>query len=189
MGELTHRERSDTLGIHGRAWAGPQTGLITPHHAELLLLRWLMADRFLVRTGLAVLPILLPVAACTSQPRVVDIHATNYAFSAPATLPPGPTSFRLVNDGTVLHEVQLFRFHSGISADSAATLLASGSMPEEAYDTSGAVLITAPGTTAHEQVVIPLGKGEVYALLCEFRDADSLPQHSTMGMWATLRVE
>jgi len=136
------------------------------------------------------LPLVLVIAAgCGPRQRVVDIHAANYAFSAPATLPPGLTTFRLVNDGTVLHEVQLFRFHAGISADSAAALLAAGSIPDSAYDESGAVLITAPGTTAHEQVVIPLAKGQVYALLCEFRDADSLPQHSSMGMWATLRVE
>jgi len=54
---------------------------------------------------------------------------------------------------------------------------------------SGAVLITSPGTAAREQVIIRLGQGEVYGLLCEFRNADSLPRHSAMGMWAVLRVE
>jgi len=98
-------------------------------------------------------------------------------------------TFRLVNDGSVLHEVQIFRFRPGIPADSAEALLAAGPVPEEAYDISGSVLITAPGTTAREQVLAILMAGDVYGLLCEFRDADSLPRHATMGMRAVLRVE
>jgi hypothetical protein len=50
-------------------------------------------------------------------------------------------------------------------------------------------LITAPGTTAHEQVVVTLAKGDVYGLLCEFRNADSLPRHAALGMWKVLKVE
>lgn len=149
----------------------------------------IMPDRCSARSALVALSALLPASGCAPQPRVVDIHAKNYAFSAPAKLPPGSTSFRLVNDGSVLHEVQLFRFHAGISSDSAAVLLAAGPIPDSAYDVSGSVLITAPGTTAHEQVVIPLSTGDVYGLLCEFRDGDSLPRHASMGMWATLQVE
>ena len=71
----------------------------------------------------------------------------------------------------------------------AATLLAAGPLPDSAYQGSGAVLITSPGTAAREQVIIRLGQGEVYGLLCEFQNADSLPRHSAMGMWAVLRVE
>jgi hypothetical protein len=119
----------------------------------------------------------------------VDIHGRDYGFTAPGTVSPGLTAFRFINDGTVLHEVQLFRFHPGLTADSAAKLLAAGPLPLAAYDTSGSVLITAPGTTAHEQVVIPLAQGEVYGLVCEFRNADSLPRHSTLGMWAIMKVE
>jgi hypothetical protein len=148
-----------------------------------------MATRLRAGTGLAIVLLLPPNAGCARQTRVVDIHAKNYAFVAPATVPPGPTAFRFLNEGSVLHEVQLFRFHAGISADSAAALLAAGPIPDAAYDVSGSVLITAPGTTAREQVVISLSKGDVYGLLCEFRDGDSLPRHSTMGMWATVRVE
>jgi hypothetical protein len=132
---------------------------------------------------------LLAVLACSTAPRTVDIHAKNYAFSAPATLPAGPTLFRLINDGTVLHEVQLFRFRGGISADSAKALLSAGPLPQSAYDISGSVLITSPGTSSRERVLATLSPGDVYGLLCEFRDGDSLPRHSTMGMWAVLRVE
>jgi hypothetical protein len=132
---------------------------------------------------------LLSSLACTEASRTVEIHGKDYAFVAPATLPSGKTTFRFINDGSVLHEVQLFQFRKGTSAEDAATLLAAGPLPDSAYNGSGAVLITAPGTTAREQVIILLGHGEVYGLLCEFRNADSLRRHSAMGMWAVLRVE
>ena len=140
-------------------------------------------DRFPLVLGL------LSSLACTQSPRTVEIHAKDYAFVAPATLSSGKTTFRFINDGSVLHEVQLFQFRRGTSPEAAATLLAAGPLPDSAYEGSGAVLITAPGTAAREQVVVPLGRGEVYGLLCEFRNANSLPRHSAMGMWAVLRVE
>ena len=132
---------------------------------------------------------LLSSVACTQTSRTVEIHGKDYAFVAPATLPSGNTIFRFINDGSVLHEVQLFEFRKGTSPEAAATLLAAGPLPDSAYEGSGAVLITSPGTAAQEQVFIPLGHGEVYGLLCQFRDADSLPRHSALGMWAVLRVE
>jgi hypothetical protein len=132
---------------------------------------------------------LLSSLACTEASRTVEIHGKDYAFVAPVTLPSGNTTFRFINDGSVLHEVQLFQFRKGTSPEAAATLLAAGPLPDSAYESSGAVLITPPGTAAREHVIIPLGHGEVYGLLCEFRNADSLPRHSAMGMWAVLRVE
>jgi hypothetical protein len=132
---------------------------------------------------------LLLGVACTQTSRTVEIHGQDYAFMAPAAVPPGSTIFRFVNDGSVLHELQLFQFRKGTSPKAAATLLAAGPLPDSAYEGSGAVLITSPGTAAREQVIIPLGRGEVYGLLCQFRNADSLPRHSAMGMWAVLRVE
>jgi alpha-D-ribose 1-methylphosphonate 5-triphosphate synthase subunit PhnH len=132
---------------------------------------------------------LLSSIACTQAPRTVEIHAKDYTFTAPATLPAGNAVFRFINDGSVLHEVQLFQFRKRTSPERAATLLAAGPLADSAYAGSGAVLITAPGTAAREQVIIPLARGDVYGLLCEFRNGDSLPRHSAMGMWAVLRVE
>lgn len=132
---------------------------------------------------------LLASLACTEPSRTVEIHGKDYAFVAPGTVPPGNTTFRFINDGSVLHEVQLFQFRKGTSPEAAARLLAAAPLPDSAFESSGAVLITPPGTSAREQVMIPLARGQVYGLLCEFRDADSLPHHSALGMWAVLRVE
>jgi hypothetical protein len=140
-------------------------------------------DRFPFLLGL------LSSLACAQPSRTVEIHGKDYAFAAPATLPPGKTTFRFINDGSVLHEVQLFQFRKGTSSEAAVRLLAAAPLPDSAYEGSGAVLITAPGTAAREQVIISLARGDVYGLLCQFRNADSLPRHSAMGRWAVLRVE
>ncbi len=133
----------------------------------------------------------VPSLSCAGAPsfREVDIHALDYAFRVPATLPPGLTAFRFINEGRVLHEVQLFRFRAGMSAEVAGKLLARDSIPDQDADPWGSVLIASPGQTAVAQIMVPLVHGELYALVCEFRNADSLPKHAKMGMVALLRVE
>lgn len=130
------------------------------------------------------------LVACTgaSVTPPVDITAVNYAYRAPVSVPPGPTRFRFVNAGTVPHEVQIFRFKPGISPDSARALLALEHFPDSLADSGGAVLIAAPGTTAPEQVYADLEQGEVYALVCQFRDSAKAQRHDRLGMFATLRV-
>jgi hypothetical protein len=118
----------------------------------------------------------------------VTIVATDYAYQVPAVLPSGMTAFRFVNRGTHPHEVQLFRFLPSVSAKAAQAYLAAGNVPDSAADPSGSVIIAFPGVTAHEEVLIPLVRGERYALMCEFRDAPAKPKHTTLGMVALLEV-
>lgn len=54
---------------------------------------------------------------------------------------------------------------------------------------AGSVLWAPPGVTTHERVLVDMSAGETYALLCAFRDADSLPQHIQLGMVAVLEVD
>jgi hypothetical protein len=120
--------------------------------------------------------------------RHVAIEARDYAFNAPAILPPGLTAFRFVNHGTVPHEVQLFRFAPGVSAQTARAYLAAGDAPDSAADPSGSVLIAFAGVTAREEILVDLERGEQYALICGFRDAPGKPKHATLGMVALLKV-
>jgi hypothetical protein len=132
---------------------------------------------------------LVVLAGCsTPSLHVIDIVAVDYAFQAPSAVPPGPTRFRLINSGRVLHEVQLFRFRPGVSADSGRTLLALEHFPDSLADGSGAVLIAAVGDTTSQQVYAYLEQGQVYALVCQFRDSASAPRHDRLGMFAVLRV-
>ena len=132
--------------------------------------------------------VLLAIACAAHPPRAVDITAVNYAFQAPATLPPGPAVFRLVNAGSVPHEVQLFLLKAGIGADSGRALLRQEHLPDSLADSSGAVLIAPPHTTAPELIYIDLQPGRLYALVCQFRDSAKAPRHDRMGMFAVLQV-
>ena len=129
----------------------------------------------------------MPIQQASSI-RHVTIVATDYAYQVPAVVPSGMTAFRFVNRGTHPHEVQLFRFLPSVSAQAARAYLVAGNVPDSAADPSGSVLIAYPGVTAHEEVLIPLVRGERYALMCEFRDAPGKPRHTTFGMVALLEV-
>lgn len=122
-------------------------------------------------------------------PRVVDIVATEYALSAPASLPPGRVILRFINAGTVPHEAQLFRFRRGITPDSGRALLHLSNFPDSLADADGAVLIAAPRDTTPEQVALELHPGELYALVCQFRDGPGKPKHDALGMYAVMQVE
>src|SRR3989454_9247921 len=52
-------------------------------------------------------------ASQAAGPNVVTITATDYAFSAPDTIPAGLTTLRLVNRGKELHHASLVRLGDG----------------------------------------------------------------------------
>lgn len=134
--------------------------------------------------------LLAALAAChPAPPQTVEIVATNYAFQAPRTVAAGPTLFQLVNRGTVNHEVQIYRFRAGISADSGLKLLAGGAYPDSLTEPGGSVLVANAGTTTSERIYLDLKRGETYAFECAFRDSLTAPRHNTMGMIATFEVQ
>src|SRR5258706_16096063 len=106
--------------------------------------------------------VLLAIACSARPPRSVDITAVNYAFQAPATLPPGPAVFRLVNAGSVPHEVQLFLLKAGIGADSGRALMRQEHPPDSLADSSGADLIAAPHNTSPVLLYVDLQPALTY---------------------------
>ena len=130
-----------------------------------------------------------PLACAPAPPRVVDIVATEYALTAPASLPAGRVIVRFINAGTVPHETQIFRFKRGISPDSGRALLRLSNFPDSLADAAGAVLIAAPRDTTPEQVALDLKSGELYGLVCQFRDGPGKPKHDALGMLAVMQVE
>jgi hypothetical protein len=136
--------------------------------------------------GLSLLAGCQPAGPSPNRFRIV---ARNYAFGAPETLPPGETFFQLVNEGTVRHEVQLYRFKPGVSRDSALHMLANDNIPDETVDTDGGVLISGPSDSALQQLVAQLKVGEVYGLECAFRDGPGKPAHSRLGMFSVFEVK
>lgn len=135
--------------------------------------------------------LLLFAAACrpTAAIQDVDVRATDYAFSVPPTLAAGRTAFRLVNAGTVWHEVQIFRFRPGIDPSVAARFLAADSIPDEARDSTGSVLIAAAGMAGRQSVLTTLAPGDLYGFICDFRDGPTKTKHATLGMFKLVHVE
>ncbi|HEX7918692.1 MAG TPA: hypothetical protein VF454_04770, partial [Gemmatimonadales bacterium] len=99
-----------------------------------------------------------------------------------------PAIFTFANHGTVAHEVQLFRFRRGITADSGLKLLVTEDTPDSLYDRSGAVLISPPGVTGIGGVAADLQAGELWGLVCQFQDSAAAPSHDKLGMFKVVTV-
>jgi hypothetical protein len=124
-----------------------------------------------------------------------DITATEYAFAGlPDELEAGPVSFELSNDGTELHELQLFRRNDGVT-EPVEELLA---LPEEQVMSKvtpvGSGAFAPPGES--DYMVVDLDAGD-YIALCfiptgmtseDQPPAPDAPPHAAHGMAAELSV-
>jgi len=119
----------------------------------------------------------------------ISISAMDYAFQAPSHLAPGRTLFRLHNTGKVPHEMAMGQLRAGITADSALARLAAGIEPAEITDGLVGVLIAGPADSSLGALSVELIRGRTYLMICQFRDADSLPPHVAMGMQASFVVD
>jgi hypothetical protein len=117
------------------------------------------------------------------------VGATDYAFTVPAKVATGPATFRLENRGKVPHEMALGRLRAGITADSALAYAAAGQDVGALADGIVGILIAGPGETSIGAVTTDLVAGRTYLMICQFKDADSLPPHIVMGMQASFVAE
>lgn len=132
------------------------------------------------------------LAACQPAPVVtpaVVVPGTDYAFQVPAELPAGNTRIQFANQGKVLHEMALGQLRAGVTADSVLAYAAAGHDPGELTDGIVGILIADPGTTAMGTLAVDLLPGRTYMMICNFRDADSLPPHIAMGMHASFTAK
>jgi len=132
----------------------------------------------------------LAIAACKKEAapepttNIVTIHAADYAFTAPDSIPAGMTTLQLVNAGPSLHHLQLVRLDSGRTMDSlAAALSHPGPFP------GWATLVAGPnppqqGDTAWVTTMLTPGQ---YAMLCLIPDTTGMP-HFAKGMMRALTV-
>jgi len=127
-------------------------------------------------------------AACAGgERRVVPIVATDYAFRAVDTLGAGPVAFTLDNQGRVALEVVIGPLRPGATPAQVRDLLATGAEADSLQD-GVAVLLASPGQRAFGQLAAELLPGRTHALICYFRDGDTLPAHSRLGMVAFLHA-
>lgn len=121
-------------------------------------------------------------AAATSNapdPNVVAVRAKDYAFEAPTQIPSGMTTFRLVNDGTVLHHIVIMRLDSGKTMTDLTKAMADTKSPPPVWmvPMSGP---NAPDPTRESNATVDLQPGS-YAMICLIDMPGGVP-HFMKGM-------
>ncbi|HEV8599344.1 MAG TPA: hypothetical protein VGQ69_08300 [Gemmatimonadales bacterium] len=115
----------------------------------------------------------------------VEVTGMDYAFRAPATLPPGLTAFSFKNEGKVPHEVVIVRLKPGVVLDS---LLKADNPTRRTMIQLAGILVATPGEAPLGRLLVDLTEG-TYLLLCNFRDAPDKPPHLNLGMVSVLQVK
>lgn len=118
-------------------------------------------------------------------PRELVVHAADFAFSAPDTVPAGLTTLRLVNDGNEMHHLQLVRIANGHSFDELRQSAASGNPIPPWVTPVGGPNASTPKDNA--QVVLGLAAGQ-YAMLCFITSPGDRTPHFAKGMLRRLVV-
>lgn len=119
-----------------------------------------------------------------ATPRVVTIVAREYSFDAPASIPAGLTTFRLVDRGRSIHQAQLVRLEQGkTAADFAEAMKHPGPLPAWAV-MDGGPNAPRPGGVSTETQMMRAGN---YVITCFVPDPDMIP-HVMKGMIRPLKV-
>ncbi|MEO8634055.1 MAG: hypothetical protein ABI587_02150 [Gemmatimonadales bacterium] len=139
---------------------------------------------------LAIAALGLGASACRpAGARELQVVGTDYGFTVASKVPFGPVAIRFVNQGKVPHEMALGRLRAGMTADSVLARLSQGRDPSEVTDGVVGILIVEPGQSSMGTLQTELLAGRTYMMICQFRDADSLPPHIAMGMQASFTVD
>ena len=116
---------------------------------------------------------------------VVTVEAHDFSFDAPAEVPAGRTTIRLVNHGQEIHHVQVVRLEDGHTlAELLETLAAGGPPPTWARDVGGPNVALPGGGEFSATVNLRPGS---YGLLCLIPSPDGV-LHVAKGMSRTLTV-
>ena len=112
------------------------------------------------------------------------VHAKDFSFDAPESVPAGWTTFHLINDGPNFHHIQLVRLDSGKTAqDLDAAMKNPGPPPRWAVFVGGP---NAPSPGSSSDATLNLTPGN-YVLLCMVDIPAHVP-HAAKGMVRPLTV-
>ena len=117
---------------------------------------------------------------------VVTVHASEFAFSAPKSIAGGQTTFRLVNDGKLLHHVSILKLEQGKTMkDLEAALKVPGAPPPAWLVSVGGPNAAVPGATIEATVDLAPGN---YVLACFIPSPGDPTPHAMKGMVMPLTV-
>ena len=129
--------------------------------------------------------LLTGVSACADGVQAlhrVDVVGSDYAFTLPDTLPPGPTRFAFTNQGYAHHELMLAALKPGVTLDAALAASAAGRDTREFLESGASVLYASPGQVSTAELLVDLKSGRSYVAVCLMRDAEGAPRHTELGM-------
>lgn len=115
---------------------------------------------------------------------VVTITATEYAFDAPAEIPSGLTTFRLVGEGKELHHASIVKLEDGKTFDDFKEAIQKQGPPPSWMVAMGGPNPPRPGGVVEETQMLEPGN---YVIVCFVPSADGTP-HLAKGMMRPLTV-
>ena len=122
--------------------------------------------------------------AAPTEPAVITVHAADFKFEGPDTIPAGMVTFHLINDGTTFHHLQMVRLDSAKTfADLQAAISKPGPIPGWVTFVGGP---NAPDPKAESNATMNMPAGN-YAMLC-FVDVPGGVPHVAKGMERSLTV-
>jgi hypothetical protein len=122
--------------------------------------------------------------AAASAANVVTIKATEYAFDAPAEIPAGLTTFRLVAEGKELHHASLVKLDDGKTFEDFKAAIQKQGPPPAWMVAMGGPNPPRPGGVSEETQMLEPGN---YVIVCFVPSADGVP-HVAKGMMRPLTV-
>lgn len=117
---------------------------------------------------------------------VLTVHASEFAFALPKSIPAGLTTVRLVNDGKEIHQISILKLEQGKTMKDLAAAMKDPAAPPPTWMVPvGGPNAAAPGETI--EATLDLAPGD-YVLLCFIPSPGEQAPHSSKGMVAPLTV-
>jgi hypothetical protein len=124
------------------------------------------------------------VATTAPSANVVTVTATDYAFDAPAEIPAGLTTIRLVTNGKEMHHATLIKLEDGKTFEDFKQTMKGDAPPAPWMVMYGGPNPPRPGGVTEETQVLEPGN---YVLVCFIPSADGTP-HIAKGMLRPITV-
>ena len=125
-----------------------------------------------------------PPAAAPAGPNVVEVVASDFAFAMPDTVPAGPTTFHLVNQGPSIHQIQIVRLDEGKTMGDFAKASAEAGPPPSWQVLLGGPNTPVPGASSDGSLDLAAGN---YVVICGIPAPDGI-SHAAKGMIHPLTV-
>ena len=123
-------------------------------------------------------------ADVAAKSRVITVRAKEFAFDIPKSIPAGPTTFRLVNDGKEFHHLSIIKLEQGKTIADFGEAMKGGPPPEWAVAVGGPNAAV-PGQTIAATIDMEPGN---YVVVCFIPSPGEQAPHAAKGMIAQLTV-